>query len=96
MLGMNAGIFSIGYLIFQVPSNLIITKVGAPTWLSFIIFCWGIVAAATSAMKDKAQFYAGECCLDKTVWLLITHKPAHEVPGCSCAVEIQLVLAKNA
>ena len=85
---MSAGIFSIGYLIFQVPSNLIITRVGAPTWLGFIIFCWGIVAAATSAMKNKAQFYAGKYCLDDSLWLLGTQKPAHEVPGCSYAAEI--------
>ena len=73
MPGMSAGIFSIGYLIFQVPSNLIITKVGAPTWLGFIIFCWGIVAAATSAMKNKAQFYAGDNCLDDCLWLPTAH-----------------------
>ncbi len=88
MLGVSAGICYIGYLIFQVPSNLIITKVGAPTWLSFIIFCWGIVAAATSAMKNKAQFYAGEYCLDDSLWLLGTHKLAHEVPRRSYAAEI--------
>ena len=53
-----AGIFSLGYLIFQVPSNLVITKVGAPTWLGFLIFCWGIIAASTAAMKNKGTFYA--------------------------------------
>ena len=56
----TAGIFSLGYLIFQVPSNLIITKVGAPTWLGLLIFCWGIVAASTAAMKTKATFYVSE------------------------------------
>lgn len=56
----TAGIFSLGYLIFQVPSNLIITKVGAPTWLGLLIFCWGIVAASTAAMKTKATFYISE------------------------------------
>ncbi len=55
-----AGIFSLGYLIFQVPSNLVITKVGAPTWLGLLIFCWGIVAASTAAMKTKATFYVSE------------------------------------
>ncbi|CAL5224155.1 g6792 [Coccomyxa viridis] len=55
--GLGAGIFSLGYLIFQVPSNLIITKVGAPTWLGILIFCWGIVAASTAAMKTKATFF---------------------------------------
>lgn len=40
------------------PSNLAITKVGAPTWLGLLIFCWGIIAASTAAMKNKGTFYA--------------------------------------
>ena len=43
------------------PSNLVITRVGAPTWLGILIFCWGIVAASTAAMKTKATFYVSEC-----------------------------------
>ena len=42
------------------PSNLAITKVGAPTWLGLLIFCWGIIAASTAAMKNKGTFYARE------------------------------------
>ena len=42
------------------PSNLVITKVGAPTWLGFLIFCWGIIAASTAAMKTRGTFYASE------------------------------------
>ena len=41
----------------QIPSQLAITRVGAPTWLGLLIFCWGVVAACTATMKTKAQFY---------------------------------------
>ena len=41
----------------QVPSQLVVRKVGAPIWLSVIVVAWGIVAAATAAMKNAGQFY---------------------------------------
>jgi hypothetical protein len=88
-----AGIFSLGYLIFQVPSNLAITKVGAPTWLGLLIFCWGIIAASTAAMKNKGSFYACKGSLsciwqDPCDWLpefvLVSHcrtgSPCGEAP----------------
>src|SRR5450830_1643795 len=43
---LGAGIFFIGYAIFEVPSNLIMHKVGARLWLSRIMVTWGIVSAA--------------------------------------------------
>jgi MFS family permease len=54
----DAGIFYIGYAVFQIPSNLIITRVGAPLWLGFLICAWGIVSACTATMKTKEQYYA--------------------------------------
>ncbi len=54
----DAGIFYIGYAVFQIPSNLVITRVGAPLWLGMLIFAWGIVSACTSTMKTKEQYYA--------------------------------------
>ncbi|BDA46973.1 Putative tartrate transporter [Coccomyxa sp. Obi] len=56
--GLGAGIFYIGYAVFQIPSNMAITRVGAPTWLGLLIFCWGAVSACTSTMKTKQQYYA--------------------------------------
>ena len=41
----------------QVPSQLVVRKIGAPIWLSVIVVAWGIVAAATAAMKNAGQFY---------------------------------------
>src|ERR1700733_7733944 len=55
--GFGAGIFFIGYLIFQVPSNLALVKIGARRWLGVIIFCWGIISSATMFVHSPASFY---------------------------------------
>jgi len=46
--GFIAGIFFVGYILAEVPSNIIMTKVGARVWLSRILVTWGIVEAATA------------------------------------------------
>src|ERR1700694_6153421 len=44
--GLGAGIFFIGYFIFEVPSNLALQRFGARTWIARIMISWGIVSAA--------------------------------------------------
>src|SRR5579884_489038 len=44
--GLAAGIFYIGYLTFEVPSNLILHKVGARSWIGRIMVSWGVISAA--------------------------------------------------
>ena len=46
--GFGAGIFFIGYFLFEVPSNLLLEKIGARKTILRIMFCWGVVAAAMS------------------------------------------------
>src|ERR1700678_163683 len=55
--GFGAGFFFIGYLIFQVPSNLALVKIGARRWLGVIIFCWGVISSATMFVHSPASFY---------------------------------------
>jgi MFS transporter, ACS family, tartrate transporter len=55
--GFGAGIFFIGYLLFQVPSNLALVKIGARRWLGVIIFCWGVISSATMFVHSPASFY---------------------------------------
>src|SRR5204863_5592220 len=43
--GWGAGIFFLGYFIFEVPSNVILAKVGARMWIARIMITWGIIAA---------------------------------------------------
>jgi len=55
--GFGAGIFFIGYFLFEVPSNLMLEKIGARKTILRIMFCWGVVAAAMMFVKTPTQFY---------------------------------------
>ena len=44
--GLGAGLFFIGYFVFEVPSNIFLEKVGARIWIARIMITWGIVSAA--------------------------------------------------
>jgi len=54
---LGAGIFFIGYAIFEVPSNLMLHRVGARLWLSRIMVTWGLVSAAMMFTRDETTFY---------------------------------------
>ena len=53
----GAGIFFLGYFLFEVPSNLMLEKIGARKTLLRIMFCWGIVASAMMYVQTPTQFY---------------------------------------
>ena len=55
--GLLVGIFFIGYSIFEIPSNLILHKVGARVWIARILIVWGIVAALTGFVRTVHQLY---------------------------------------
>jgi ACS family tartrate transporter-like MFS transporter len=55
--GVGAGIFFWGYLFFEVPSNLIMEKVGARLWLSRIMLTWSIISGATAFVTGPHSFY---------------------------------------
>ncbi|MEK6350685.1 MAG: MFS transporter [Burkholderia sp.] len=55
--GLGAGIFFIGYFIFEVPSNLILHRVGARRWIARIMITWAIISALTLFVKTPLQFY---------------------------------------
>ena len=54
---MGAGVFFIGYLLFEVPSNLLLERIGARKTLLRIMFLWGICAAAIMFVQTPVQFY---------------------------------------
>jgi MFS family permease len=56
--GFGSGIFFIGYLFFEIPSNLILAKVGARRWIARIMISWGLVSAATMFVRNAEAFYA--------------------------------------
>ena len=55
--GLGAGIFFIGYFIFEVPSNVILHKVGARRWIARIMMTWGLLSAATMFVNSPMSFY---------------------------------------
>ena len=55
--GFGAGIFFIGYFLFEVPSNLILHRVGARLWIARIMITWGLVAAGMAFVQGTTSFY---------------------------------------
>lgn len=58
IFGFLSGIFFIGYLLFEIPSNLILQKIGARIWIARIMICWGIVVIVTAAATDALHLAA--------------------------------------
>ncbi|KGI56462.1 MFS transporter [Campylobacter sp. MIT 97-5078] len=54
---LGAGIFFIGYALFEVPSNLLLHKLGAKIWLSRIMITWGLVTMAMIFIQGETSFY---------------------------------------
>ena len=57
MFGWGAGIFFIGYFLFEVPSNLVL-EVGASRWIARIMITWGLISAAMALVSGQLSFYA--------------------------------------
>jgi ACS family tartrate transporter-like MFS transporter len=55
--GFLAGIFFIGYFFFEVPSNILLHKLGARVWIARILVSWGIVAACTGLVRTPMHLY---------------------------------------
>ena len=55
--GLGAGMFFIGYFLFEVPSNLLLHRVGARLWIGRIMISWGLVSALFMFIKTPASFY---------------------------------------
>ena len=55
--GLGAGIFFIGYFIFEVPSNLILYRTGARRWIARIMVTWGILSAGMMFVTSEMMFY---------------------------------------
>jgi ACS family tartrate transporter-like MFS transporter len=78
--GFSSTAFYIGYVLFEVPSNLVMDKVGARLWLARIMVSWGMVSAATAAVIGPNSFLlvrfllgAGEAGLFPGTLLLFTY-----------------------
>src|SRR5580704_7896671 len=61
--GLAAGVFFWGYFIFEVPSNLILHKIGARVWIARILITWGVVATLTGLVQSAHQLYVARFLL---------------------------------
>jgi MFS family permease len=57
IFGLGAGIFSLGYVVFGVPSNLLLERFGARRWLAAIMIVWGLISASMMFIEGAASFY---------------------------------------
>ena len=55
--GFGAGIFFLGYVLFEVPSNVILHKVGARLWLARVMLTWAVISAGTAFVSSSTSFY---------------------------------------
>jgi len=55
---LGAGIFFLSYALFEIPSNVILARVGARVWLARIMISWGVVSAAMLLVRGPVSFYA--------------------------------------
>ena len=57
VFGLGAGVFFLGYFLFEVPSNILMHKVGARVWIARIMITWGILSAGFMYVETPTQFY---------------------------------------
>jgi MFS family permease len=55
--GLGAGLFFVGYALFEVPSNMLLQRFGARAWLTRIMFTWGAAAMAMAFVRGETSFY---------------------------------------
>src|SRR6059058_4326638 len=55
--GFGSGIFFLGYCLFEIPSNIILERVGARLWISRIMVTWGLISAGLMFVRTPAAFY---------------------------------------
>ena len=56
--GLGASMFFAGYFVFQVPSNLILQKIGARRWIAAIMVIWGLTSSSMVLVSGPRSFYA--------------------------------------
>ena len=57
VFGLGAGIFFLGYFLFEVPSNLLLNRVGARIWIARIMITWGVLSACFVFVETSTSFY---------------------------------------
>jgi ACS family tartrate transporter-like MFS transporter len=61
--GFAAGVFFLGYCLFEVPANMALARVGARRWLALLQVVWGLVSVGTAFVPGKGEYVAARCVL---------------------------------
>src|SRR5580700_11120439 len=61
--GLGAGIFFIGYSLLAIPSNILLSRVGARVWIGRLMITWGVISGAMLFVRSPASFYIIRCLL---------------------------------
>ena len=92
--GFGSGIFFLGYVMFQVPANLIMMRVGARVWIARVVIVWGLVSVASAFVVGPHSFYTLRFLLGLaesgffpgTIFYLSLWFPARERAAGNCGV----------
>ncbi|WP_342105702.1 MFS transporter [Methylobacterium sp. SI9] len=57
VFGFGAGVFFFGYFLFEVPSNIILDRVGARLWIARVMITWGLISGAFAFIQGEMSFY---------------------------------------
>jgi MFS transporter, ACS family, tartrate transporter len=57
VFGLGAGIFFLGYFLCEVPSNLVLNRIGARIWIARVMITWGVISGAFAFVQGTASFY---------------------------------------
>jgi ACS family phthalate transporter-like MFS transporter len=86
--GLGVGVFYIGYILFEVPSNLLLQKIGARKTITRIMCLWGLISMSMAFVSSPAQFYAARIFLGAAeagffpgIVLYLTYWFPHQIRG---------------
>ena len=57
VFGLGAGIFFVGYVAFEIPSNVLLERFGARIWIARIMLSWGVLSASMAFVQGPTSFY---------------------------------------
>lgn len=76
--GLVAGLFFVGYFVAQLPSNVIVTRVGAPRWLAVLLFAWGAVTMCTAGERAPLCLGRSQCATSAFTLTVTRDVGAHD------------------
>lgn len=102
--GTGVSAFFVGYVVFQIPSTMILERLGTPLWMGVSLCVWGLSAMSTSFVKTPFQFYAVRFCLGVAesgtfpgVWYYLgLFIPEDRLTFAIAAVDVTLVMSQVA